>query len=83
MSLPAVADKNDDCQFYAEIVEISADARDKGRKQEQLKKSFLSSEKASEEEMEIASLAVDYVYNYPRLPPREEANSAYEECMTV
>lgn len=67
------------CQYFAKVAESAAVVRDQPTRKEEMKD--LARESAPDPHSEAQALkAVDFVFMYPRLTPREEGNKAFEYC---
>ena len=79
--VPVLETGEDVCQEFAFKVEAAANLRDRLHKKEDLLKDVEEMEKGTYQN--IATMAVNYAFQYPRLPPQEHANEAYNRCIEL
>ena len=79
-AVKAEVPKRDVCQYFAKVAESTATARDGGINQDELQE-IIYEESPDEMSEAVALAAIERVFAYPRVTPREEGNTAYEFCI--
>lgn len=74
-----------ECQMFADIVMVAAKERDKGVTADEMWKDVNRTHRTDTKSKyirNIASIAIEYVFDWPRHPPQEESDRAYSKCVS-